>query len=84
LSAVLGEIPDNLRTASFQQCFENLTGPPRIPDHPLVRETIRNCLHEAMDLNEIRLKDMGLVTGDRIRILSGIERLKEGKIWHPK
>jgi len=26
LSAVLGEIPDNLRTASFQQCFENLTG----------------------------------------------------------
>jgi ATP-dependent helicase Lhr and Lhr-like helicase len=31
-------------------CAENLTGPPRIPDHPLVRETIENCLHEAMDL----------------------------------
>ena len=32
-------------------CAENLTGPPRIPDHPLVRETIANCLHEAMDLD---------------------------------
>ena len=32
-------------------CAENLTGPIRIPDHPLVRETIDNCLHEAMDLD---------------------------------
>ena len=31
-------------------CAENLTGPIRIPDHVLVRETIANCLHEAMDL----------------------------------
>ncbi len=31
-------------------CAENLTGEIRIPDHPLVRETIANCLHEAMDL----------------------------------
>jgi ATP-dependent helicase Lhr and Lhr-like helicase len=31
-------------------CPENLTGPIRIPDHVLVRETIGNCLHEAMDL----------------------------------
>jgi ATP-dependent helicase Lhr and Lhr-like helicase len=30
-------------------CGENLTGEPRIPDHPLVNETIDNCLHEAMD-----------------------------------
>ena len=30
---------------------ENLTGPIRIPDHVLVRETIDNCLHEAMDLD---------------------------------
>ena len=45
---------DDLLAATFPDqaaCFENLTGPPRIPDHPLVRETIRNCLHEAMDLN---------------------------------
>jgi ATP-dependent Lhr-like helicase len=31
-------------------CAENLTGEIRIPDHPLVEETIDNCLHEAMDL----------------------------------
>jgi len=30
-------------------CGENLTGEPRIPDHPLVNETVDNCLHEAMD-----------------------------------
>ncbi|HEV2198308.1 MAG TPA: DEAD/DEAH box helicase [Bryobacteraceae bacterium] len=32
-------------------CAENLTGEIRIPDHPLVNETIGNCLHEAMDLD---------------------------------
>lgn len=32
-------------------CGENLDGPLRIPDHILVRETIENCLHEAMDLD---------------------------------
>src|SRR5439155_483380 len=30
-------------------CADNATGPIVIPDHPLVRETIDNCLHEAMD-----------------------------------
>ncbi|MBV9769645.1 MAG: DEAD/DEAH box helicase [Bryobacterales bacterium] len=32
-------------------CAENLTGEVCIPDHPLVEETIDNCLHEAMDLD---------------------------------
>ncbi len=32
-------------------CAENLTGPIRVPDHVLVRETIGNCLHEAMDVD---------------------------------
>jgi ATP-dependent Lhr-like helicase len=31
-------------------CAENLEGEIRVPDHPLVAETIRNCLNEAMDL----------------------------------
>jgi ATP-dependent Lhr-like helicase len=35
-------------------CAENLTGEIRIPDHPLVRETLDNCLHEAMDLDGLR------------------------------
>ncbi|MBI2815861.1 MAG: DEAD/DEAH box helicase [Acidobacteria bacterium] len=30
-------------------CAENLTGPICIPDHPLVRQTIHDCLTEAMD-----------------------------------
>jgi ATP-dependent Lhr-like helicase len=34
-------------------CAENLTGEIRIPDHPLVAETVRDCLHEAMDLNRL-------------------------------
>jgi ATP-dependent Lhr-like helicase len=32
-------------------CAENLTGEIRVPDHPLVKETVGNCLHEAMDLD---------------------------------
>ncbi len=45
---------DDLLAACFPDqvaCAENLTGEIRIPDHPLVNETIDNCLHEAMDLN---------------------------------
>ncbi|HEY1337537.1 MAG TPA: DEAD/DEAH box helicase [Bryobacteraceae bacterium] len=54
---------DDLMAAVFPDqaaCPENLAGEVRIPDHPLVKETIDNCLHEAMDLN-------GLVS-----IISGI------------
>ncbi len=45
---------DDLLAACFPDaaaCGENLSGPIRIPDHVLVRETIGNCLHEAMDLD---------------------------------
>ncbi len=31
-------------------CAENLAGEREIPDHPLVLQTLRDCLHEAMDL----------------------------------
>jgi ATP-dependent Lhr-like helicase len=44
---------DDLLAACFPDqvaCAENLTGEIRIPDHPLVNETIANCLEEAMDL----------------------------------
>src|SRR6185312_9867342 len=33
-----------------QACGENIVGPREVPDHPLVFETIRDCLVEAMDL----------------------------------
>ena len=31
-------------------CAENLVGEREIPDHPLVRQTISDCLNEAMDI----------------------------------
>ncbi len=48
---------DDLLAAVFPDqaaCAENLTGEIRIPDHPLVNETISNCLHEAMDLEGLK------------------------------
>ena len=48
---------DDLLAAVFPDqaaCAENLTGEIRIPDHPLVNETIANCLHEAMDLDGLK------------------------------
>ena len=32
-------------------CAENLRGKREIPDHPLVRQTLHDCLHEAMDVD---------------------------------
>jgi ATP-dependent helicase Lhr and Lhr-like helicase len=31
-------------------CAENIAGEREIPDHPLVRQAIHDCLHEAMDI----------------------------------
>ena len=50
---------DDLLAAVFPDqaaCAENLSGEIRIPEHPLVKETIGDCLHEAMDLT--RLKEL--------------------------
>jgi ATP-dependent Lhr-like helicase len=44
-------------------CAENLTGPIRIPDHPLVKETIENCLREAMDVDGLKRVLEGLESG---------------------
>lgn len=35
-------------------CQENLSGPREIPDHPLVQQTINDCLTEAMDIDELQ------------------------------
>jgi ATP-dependent Lhr-like helicase len=32
-------------------CAENLPGEIEVPDHPLVRQTIRDCLEDAMDID---------------------------------
>ncbi|MGE5182899.1 MAG: DEAD/DEAH box helicase, partial [Acidobacteriota bacterium] len=48
-----------------QACAENIVGPREVPDHPLVFETIRDCLVEAMD--EVGLRAL-------------LERLERGEI----
>ncbi|MGH8991688.1 MAG: DEAD/DEAH box helicase, partial [Acidimicrobiia bacterium] len=48
---------DDLMAAVFPQaaaCQENVTGPIEIPDHLLVRQTIADTLHEALDLDGVR------------------------------
>src|SRR5262249_4101202 len=48
---------DDLLTAVFPQaaaCQDNITGPIQIPDHVLVRQTIEDTLHEALDVDGVR------------------------------
>ncbi len=57
---------DDLLAAVFPDqaaCAENLTGEIRIPDHPLVNETIANCLYEAMDLEGLKRMLNGIAEG---------------------
>src|SRR5262245_43927190 len=47
---------DDLLAAIFPglaQCQENATGPVEIPDHPIVRQTLDDCLREAMDVDAL-------------------------------
>jgi len=46
-------------------CLENIAGDREIPDHPLVNQTIHDCLYEAMDIEELE---------------SLLENIKSGKI----
>ncbi|MSO79198.1 MAG: DEAD/DEAH box helicase [Acidimicrobiia bacterium] len=48
---------DDLMAAVFPQaaaCAENLVGPVEIPDHVLVRQTLDDTLHEALDVDGVR------------------------------
>src|SRR5688572_5417992 len=44
-------------------CAENLVGEREIPDHPLVRQTIGDCLTEAMDIEGLVSVLQGLESG---------------------
>ena len=44
---------DDLLAAVFPLsvgCQENVSGPIAMPDHPLIRQTVRDCMEEAMDV----------------------------------
>jgi ATP-dependent Lhr-like helicase len=67
-------LADDLMAAVFPDaaaCLENIPGDRRIPDHPLVKQTVRDCLQEAMDfdglsavLDRIHRGDLRLVARD--------------------
>ncbi|MFL5087157.1 MAG: DEAD/DEAH box helicase [Xanthobacteraceae bacterium] len=50
-------------------CAENLTGDREVPDHPLVRQTIHDCLTEAMDIDGLERLLARIESGD-IRIVA--------------
>jgi ATP-dependent Lhr-like helicase len=58
---------DDLMAAVFPTlaaCQENVApGPMEIPDHPLVRQTLEDCLHEAMDIDGLRELLAGIESG---------------------
>ncbi len=67
-------LADDLMAAVFPDaaaCLENIPGDRQIPDHPLVSQTVRDCLQEAMDfeglsrvLERIHRGDVTLVSRD--------------------
>jgi ATP-dependent Lhr-like helicase len=64
---------DDLMAAVFPvlaACQENVApGPMDIPDHPLVRQTLEDCLHEAMDIDGLRELVAGIEAG-RIAVIT--------------
>src|SRR5438270_1574701 len=46
-------------------CAENLTGPIEVPAHPLVSQTIRDCLEEAMDIRGLEGLLRSIERGER-------------------
>jgi len=64
---------DDLMAAVFPTlaaCQENVApGPIEIPDHPLVRQTLEDCLREAMDIDGLREVVAGIEAG-RIAVIT--------------
>jgi ATP-dependent helicase Lhr and Lhr-like helicase len=50
-------------------CAENLPGEIEVPDHPLVKQTIRDCLEDAMDIDTFEALLRRLESGD-IRVIA--------------
>src|SRR5581483_4656598 len=51
------------------QCQEHATGAIEPPDHPLVRETLRDCLTEAMDIEGLRAL-LGRIDRGELRLIA--------------
>ncbi len=44
-------------------CFENIQGEREVPDHPLVNQVLRDCLHELMDIEGLKRVLRGIESG---------------------
>jgi ATP-dependent helicase Lhr and Lhr-like helicase len=75
---------DDMLAAVFPDqaaCPENLGGEEvRIPDHPLVNETVSDCLHEAMDIEGLKAILRGIREGS-VRTLA-IDTAEPSKFSH--
>ena len=74
---------DDLLAAVFPAqvgCQENVTGPLQIPDHPLIRQTVDDCLHEAMDLDGL-VEVLGRIEAGEVR-LHAIDTLEPSPMAH--
>jgi ATP-dependent Lhr-like helicase len=63
---------EDLLAAVFPEqvmCQDNRVGPVELPDHPLVNETLRDCLHEAMDLDGLH-EILELIERGAIRVVT--------------
>ncbi len=61
---------DDLMAAIFPglvACQENQPGPVEIPDHPIVRQTLHDCLHEAMDAGAL-VELLEAIEGGAVRV----------------
>ncbi|HLV00663.1 MAG TPA: crosslink repair DNA glycosylase YcaQ family protein [Acidobacteriota bacterium] len=57
---------DDLLASVFPEqaaCLENIEGDIEVPDHPLVKETLKDCLHEAMDVENFESLIAGIESG---------------------
>jgi len=45
-------------------CAENLAGDREVPDHPLVHQTLHDCLHELMDIEGLEALLKGVAAGE--------------------
>lgn len=62
---------EDLVTAVFPDqlaCLENIVGDREIPDHPLVNQTIHDCLTEAMDIDRLT-RILGAIERGEIRVV---------------
>jgi ATP-dependent Lhr-like helicase len=65
-------LADDLMAAVFPDaaaCLENIPGDREIPDHPLVNQTVRDCLQEAMDFDGLRAV-LGRIHRGELRLLA--------------